>query len=102
MAITVSFEVDYQFDQIEVTCPGLLAEGVATLVHDNDGEFYVSEFTLKGGARFDRHGTGALGSDFSRRLFNTIAIEIENDKHAQAFFAEELEAYCSSLAVAAE
>jgi hypothetical protein len=102
MAYEVSFEVDYEFDQIEVTCPGLLAEGTATLVHDSDNEFYVSEFTLKGGNRFDRHGTGALGSDFSKRLFNTIAVEIEADKYAQEFFSRELEEYRSSLAVAAE
>lgn len=101
MAITVSFEVDYEFDQIEVTCPGLLAEGTATLVHDNDGEFYVKCFTLKKGQTFHRGGSGN-GSEYTRRRFEEVAKSIEADKHAAKFFAEELEAYCSSLSVAAE
>lgn len=101
MAIKTSFELEYEFDQIEVTCPGMLAEGTATLVHDSDNEFYVSEFTLKGGETFYNGGTGS-GSDFTRRLFKLIADGIEADKFAQKFFSRELEEYRSSLAVAAE
>lgn len=94
MTITTPFSVDYPFTEIQVTCPGLLADGVATLVHDCDGEFYVKSFTLTGGATFEQHGCGALGSQFSKRLFEEVAKKIESCRYAKKFFAEELEDYC--------
>lgn len=91
MATAAAFAVEYGFDEIEVCGAGLLAYGTATLVLDDDRSFYVDEIVLDGGKRFDRRGTGALGSEFSKRLFEVIAAQIEASEHAQEYFASELD-----------
>lgn len=89
-----SFSCEYCFDELRVFGEGLLAYGTATLVEDGDDAFYVSTIVLDDGTRFDRkHGAGALGSEFTKRLFDLIAIEIENDAHAQDFFNEKIAEY---------
>lgn len=81
-----SFSVDYDFEDLSIFFNGLRATGTAVLTHDQDGEFYVSEITLAGGSTLRRSGNPAFGTDFTKRLFVQIAIEIENDAHAQEFF----------------
>ena len=89
-----SFSCEYGFDELRVFGEGLLAYGTATLVEDGDDAFYVSTIVLDDGTRFDRkHGSGALGSEFTKRLFDLIAIEIENDSHAQDYFNEKIAEY---------
>jgi hypothetical protein len=88
---TGNFEIEYEFEELRIFGEGVMAWGTATLTHDMDGEFYVSEIVLKDGTRFTRrHGTGALGSEFSRRLFDLMAIDIENDEDAKDFFTAAL------------
>lgn len=95
MTLKSSFQTDFYFEEIRVFgCDGLLAYGTAVLVEDGDDGFYVSSIIIDGGPRFDRrHGSGALGSEFTKRLFDLIAIEIENDSHAQDFFNEKYAEY---------
>ncbi|ASP50925.1 hypothetical protein [Sinorhizobium meliloti] len=82
-----SFECEYEFDELRVFGVGMMAYGKATLVEDGE-EFSVSEIALHDGTKFTRSGTGPLGSEFSRRLFNLMAVEIENSEGAQDFFNE--------------
>ena len=85
------FEIEYTFEEIELIGEGLMAWGVATLVEDGDDEFYVECIEI-GGKTLDRAGTGARGfpSAVNKALFEAIARQIENSKHAQATFGEAL------------
>lgn len=103
MTIIKSFAVEYPFTELEVACPGLLADGVATLVHDQAGEFYVESFTLTGGETYRSHGAGHFGSYASRWLFEEVSKSLQSCRYAKKFFAEELEDYCQpSGLIAAE
>ena len=85
------FSIDYDFEEVRVFGEGLMAWGTATLVHDGGGEFYVSTLTLTNGTHLVRHVGAGIGNTFSKRLFDLIAIEIENDSHAQDFFRNAME-----------
>lgn len=89
--MNTSFECEYEFEEVRIFGEGLMAWGTATLVHDGGGEFYVSDITLTDGTYLNRGGGTGLGSDFMKRLFTRIAIEIENDEHAQDFFQRKLD-----------
>lgn len=92
------FNCEFGFDEVRVFGDGLLAYGTATLIQDGDEGFYVSTIVLDDGTRFDRrHGSGALGSEFTKRLFDLIAIEIENDSRAQDFFNEKYAEYSEPI-----
>lgn len=101
MTIITSFSIDYPFTEVEVSCPGMLADGVATLVHDCDGEFYVKSFTLTKGDTYERHGSGHLGSHASRWIFEQVAKSIQNDTHAQDYFGRALAEYCEPASLIA-
>lgn len=86
-----AFSIDYDFEEMRLCGDGLMAWGTATLVHDGDGEFYVSDIMI-GGKRFTRNGYGSdqFFSTTNKDLFLTIAKQIEGSAHAQETFAEAL------------
>lgn len=85
-----SFSVDYDFEEIPVMGAGLMAWGTATLTHDEDGVFYVTDITLTDGTYLNRGGGNGLGTDFNRRIFARISIEIEDDATVQQWFVDKL------------
>ena len=89
-----AFSIDYDFEEIPLVGDGLMAWGTATLVHDGEGEFYVSEIEING-KTLDRSGTGYMGfpSAFNKALFSAIASQIENSADAQYEFSEKLRDY---------
>ncbi|ASP90767.1 hypothetical protein [Sinorhizobium meliloti] len=87
----IDFECEYEFEELRLFGEGLMAWGTATLVHDGGGEFYVSTITLTNGTHLKRHVGSGIGSMFSKRLFDIIAAQIENDEHAKDFFLNALE-----------
>lgn len=89
-----AFSIDYHFEEIPLVGDGLMAWGKATLVHDGEGEFYVSQIEING-KLIDRSGSGAMGfpSAFNKALFQAIASQIENSADAQDEFGRELRDY---------
>lgn len=83
--------IQYPFDELHLFGVGLMAYGVAELADDGCGEFCVASICLDDGTVFTRHGTGGLGSNFTRELFDRMAQYIENSDHAQEFFKLKLE-----------
>jgi len=86
--MNTAYSVSYPFDELPVYGHGMMAYGVAELVSDGDDAFYVSDIRLDDGAFFDRNGGAGLGSQLKRWLFDIMKEVIENDPHAQTFFAE--------------
>ena len=87
-----AFSIDYDFEEMQLCGDGLMAWGTATLVHDSDGEFYVSAIMI-GGKKFTRNGYGSdnFFSATNKGIFMTIAKMIEESSDAQLTFAKALD-----------
>lgn len=88
------FVCEYGFDELKIKIAGVntgMFYGHARLVEDdNPGEFYVECIKFDdGGAALYRHGNSQFSDAFSQELFARIARVIEQDKHADEFFAEQ-------------
>lgn len=88
------FVTEYPFDELKILIAGVntgMFYGHARLVEDdNPGEFYVECIKFDdGGAALYRHGNSQFSDAFSQELFARIARVIEQDKHADEFFAEQ-------------
>lgn len=89
--MNTAYSVEYQFDELPIFGHGMMAYGVAELADDGCGEFCVASICLDDGTVFTRHGTGGLGSNFTRELFDRMAQYIENSDHAQEFFKDKMD-----------
>jgi len=91
MKMNTAYSVSYPFDELPLFGVGMMAYGVAELADDGCGEFCVASICLDDGTVFTRHGTGGLGSNFTRELFDRMAQYIENSDHAQEFFKDKMD-----------
>lgn len=85
------FSIEYPFEEIRLCGDALMAWGVAELVHDGDGEFYVDAVVLDG-KRFTRNGYGSdqFFTNTNKDIFLTISAQIEASEDAQTTFAAAL------------
>lgn len=83
-------ELKYEFEEVQVLGPGVMAWGTATLRPVGDGyqgEFYVSEITFKGGKTISRRDAYAK-EDMASHIFRVVARRIENSRDAEITWIE--------------
>lgn len=83
--------MQYQFEEIQLLGPGVMAYGTATLMpvgEDYPGEFYVSEITFDGGVNVKRATLPRYHDTLAKFAFQVCAHHIENSRDAELSWVE--------------